>query len=66
MSNLEHLIENAICDMERGRSYEEYVGEWAQQAMLPMVNVKPEELWEIAQYVITTYRDSVLYGENSI
>jgi len=60
MSNIEHLIENAIFDMERGVGYEAYVAEWPQAIMFPMVSATPDEIWEIAQYVITTYRDYIL------
>lgn len=60
MSNIEHLIENAIFDMERGVGYEAYVSEKPQAIMFPTVSATPDEIWEIAQYVITTYREYIL------
>lgn len=59
MSNIEHLIENALTAMSnRGDKYQAFVGEMGakhNRKMLQEVSVTKEELWEIAQYIFYTW-----------
>ena len=59
MSNIEHLIENAIGCIEKKASYEDFIDTWYNKEMLKEVKATPEEIWEMAIYVCTTYRDSI-------
>lgn len=55
MSNAEHLIENAICTIERGESFEDFAADSHNQIMSETDGVKLESVWDMAQYVIYTY-----------
>ena len=63
MSNLEHLIENGLCRLDEGKSYEEW-----REIMKKDCNWKGNEnitidnLWEICQYVIFTWDMPVTYN----
>lgn len=51
MSNAEHAIENALYAIERGVPFET----WARgDQNLPGISATPEEVWEMAEYVIYT------------
>lgn len=58
MSNLEHLIENAIESVENGNSFENW-RDWEQQignyVNADYIKSTPEEIWEIANYVVYTH-----------
>jgi len=60
MSNIEHLIENAITTIENGKDYEDWLSAWQQKAMLKEVESDPWEIWQMAQYCYYTYRESVI------
>lgn len=55
MSNLEHLIENAIEAVEKDWSFEHWAG-WEKQygnyVDADYIKATPEEIWEIANYVV--------------
>jgi len=56
LSNLEHLIENGLCCLEKGVSKEE----WEEQMhddcnWKGNENITIKNLWEICQYVIYTW-----------
>jgi hypothetical protein len=59
MSNIEHLIENALISMESNEdAYEAFQQEMAKKYnrdMLKTVHITLDELWEIAQYVKYSY-----------
>ena len=59
MSNIMHLIENAICCLEKGKKYEDFISAGFNPKMLKMVKSPAEEIWEIAIYVYTTYRENI-------
>ena len=60
MSNVEHLIENALVAMQgRDDAYQafcEAMGATYNQQMLEEVNMTEHELWMIAQYVTYVWR----------
>lgn len=61
MSNIEHLIENAIDAIEKNKTYEDWKTNWRQKAMLREVKSDPFEIWQIAQYCYYTYREAIIW-----
>lgn len=61
MSNIQHLIENAITCLEENRDFDYFISMWQNKEMLKYVNASPEDIWEMAIYVITTYREGVVW-----
>ena len=61
MSNIEHLVENAINCIERKLDYEDFRKAWHNKEMLKEVKASPMEIWEIAQYVYYSYRESIIW-----
>ena len=59
MSDIEHLIENAIDSIERNEEYKDWVSKWQQKAMLKEVKSDPWEIWQIAQYCVYNYKESI-------
>ena len=63
MSNLEHLIENALLSGElakvRGedgyKAFEKAMGNIQNEELLGNVSISKETLWEIVQYIAYTY-----------
>ena len=59
MSNVEHLIENALVAMENGESayeaFNEAMDRRHNKLMLDMVSITRDELWDIAQYIKFVY-----------
>lgn len=59
MSNLEHLIENAISSVENNHPMEEWI-RWEKECGnlkygAEHIKATPEEIWEIAVYVVCTH-----------
>ena len=52
MSDIEHLIENAIVCVQSGKSREDFMGYSYNQLMLARVKATGEEIFEMAQYVV--------------
>lgn len=61
MSNIEHLIENAICAMENGKGYDDWMEMWQTREQLKYVKSPSSEIWEMAQYCYFTYRESIIW-----
>ena len=55
MSNIEHLLENAIATLKRGNCFEDFMALWHTPIMLEGVKSSPEEIWEMAQYVVFSH-----------
>lgn len=67
MTNCEHLIENALVAILRGdndfkESFDKEMELPRNQIMLSEVNMTIEELWEIVQYLATTYYENLIYS----
>ena len=56
MSNAEHLIENAIIDMENGKSFEDFSSNENNKSMSEMSGIKLDTVWEMAQYIVYTVK----------
>ena len=59
MSIEEHLVENAICELERNKDYKKFMAselliEQSKQTKIPM-----SFMWIMAQYVVYTYKESI-------
>lgn len=59
MSNTEHLIENAIVAMEHNHDYDYWMSMWQTKEQLKLVKSPPEEIWDMAQYCVYTYKNSI-------
>lgn len=64
MSNIEHLIENALTAMSKkpSETYQAFMEEMSagyNQQMLQEVSITEEELWAIAQYIVYTWIPSI-------
>ena len=56
MSNLEHLIENGLCLLDKGKSHREWRELMQQDCNWDgNENITLDNLWEICQYVIFTW-----------
>ena len=55
MTNLEHLIENCLCDIEAGKSTEEIMKNIKNDINLKYADITPSQCWEICQYVYYTF-----------
>lgn len=63
MSNIEHLIENALRAMESANArtedtrlaFEKEMAASVNKQMLQAVRMTKDELWQIAQYIIYSY-----------
>lgn len=58
MSNLEHLVENGLSLMDQGKDYRE----WSEKMQDDCnwkgnENITLDNLWEICQYVIYTWKE---------
>lgn len=54
MSNIEHLLENAIAEVREGHNINDFKALWHTREMLKLVNATIEEIWEMAIYVVYT------------
>ena len=59
MTNVEHLIENAIHSVKEHESFETFKNRKCNDLMFLNVSVKPEEIWLIAQHILFTYKPSI-------
>ena len=55
MSNIEHLVENGITQVEANVSYDEFLTDSLNKTMLKTVRTTKEELWAICHYIIYTH-----------
>lgn len=68
MSNIEHLIENALTAMEKNpkdtyQAFVEAMSDMRNQYMLKEVSISKNELWAIAQYIFYTWLPNVGYKD---
>ena len=59
MSNIEHLIENAIACLDENKSFEDFVSIPVNKTMIEMVKSPADEIWQIAIYVKYTYGEDL-------
>ena len=59
ISNIEHLLENAIVAIEEDRDYKWQPDQYVQKVMLPYVKASTEEIWTMAIYATITYREAI-------
>ena len=64
MSNLEHLIDNAITTLEEGKDFDFWMSLWYTKEQLKKVQSPPEEIWEIANYCYYSYREQIIWETN--
>lgn len=67
MTNCEHLIENALVAIRCGdddfkKSFDKEMELPRNKIMLSEVNMTVDELWEIVQYLATTYYENLIYS----
>lgn len=52
MSNAEHLIENAIHELEAGHDLDDFKALWHTKTMCEQTGIKPEDIWLMAVHVV--------------
>ena len=52
MTNAEHLIENAICCLERNESFEVFSSQKFNIDMAEMQKINLRDVWDMANYVV--------------
>ena len=60
MTHAEHLLENAICALEGGHDFNWWINSYPQQVQIPLVKTTPEEIWNMAQYCVYTYKPGII------
>lgn len=58
MTNCEYLIENALCAIGAGLTYEYFCNKEYNKEMAKIENISLEQVWQMATYVFYTYRPS--------
>ena len=58
MSNIEHLIENAVTALENNEKYDDWLNAWYTKEQLKQVKSPPEEIWQMAVWCVYTYKPS--------
>ena len=71
MTNCEHLIENALCVIGAGYSYECFSNKKYNTEMAKIENISLEQIWQMAIYVYYTYtpscKENIIYDlENKL
>ena len=56
MSNEEHLIENAVCCLERGQEYADFADAKHNRAMAEASRIDLGQVWRMAIYVVYTLK----------
>lgn len=67
MTNCEHLIENALaacrkCNNDFKEAFDKEMALSRNQIIISEVNMSVDELWEIVQYLATTYYENLIYS----
>ena len=60
MSNIEHLLENAIASIESNNTYDSWLKQNTQQSMLQEVKASSSEIWTLAQYCVYVYKPGIV------
>ena len=58
MSNCEHLIENAIVCMEKGKTYADFSDDYYNRLMSAQCDIALQDIWSMASYVVFTLKPS--------
>lgn len=56
MTNAEHLIENAVCCLEKNESFEMFSSRKYNVEMAEMQHIDLMDVWMMAQYVVYTLK----------
>ena len=60
MSIAEHLIENALCNIERNRcNYKAFMNDKLLQEQSKELNIDLDIVWSMCQYILYNYRTSL-------
>lgn len=60
MSIAEHLIENALCNIERNEcNYKTFMEDKLLQAQSKELNISLDVVWSMCQYILYTYKTSL-------
>lgn len=60
MTNAEHLIENAIFEIEGGKSFEHFSNQKHNKMMGELSGINLSYVWEMAQHVVWTLKQDWL------
>lgn len=65
MTNAEHLISNAIHNIETGKDFEYFLSQKHNKTMSEMSNINLSCVWEMAQYVVYSIKPNWLYAKEA-
>lgn len=65
MTNAEHLIENAIIDMEDGKDFEHFSNQKHNKLMSEMSGVDLNIVWEMAQHIVWSLKPAWLSNKEA-
>lgn len=65
MTNAEHLIENAITDMEAGENFELFSSKKYNKEMAEMSGINLSHVWEMAQHIIWSLKPAWLHEKEA-
>lgn len=60
MTHVEHLLENAIRAINTNYNYQQWIEGYPQKIQFSLVKASPEEIWDIAQYCVFTYKSCII------
>lgn len=60
MSNIEHLIENAIIAVESDYSFEQWASAPINKQIFQLVDIHPFDIWQIAIYIVYDYKPNII------
>ena len=61
MTNAEHLIENAVCCIERNEEFEEFASQIHNIEMAEMQHIDLRDVWSMAIHVVYTLKQHWLW-----
>lgn len=60
MSDIEHLLENAVCHLEANKEFEDFMKMWQTQDQLTRAKATADEIWTMAMWVVYVYKPAII------
>ena len=60
MSDIEHLLENAVYCLKNKEDFEDFTKMWQTQDQLTRTKATADEIWMMAQWVLYVYKPSII------
>lgn len=65
MTNAEHLIENAIVDIDKGKDFEHFASQKHNKLMSKISGISLNAVWEMGQHIVWSLRPTWLSAKES-